>query len=79
MRVKARSADRRRWIAGYKAAWRVGRKARRRAKVGVVAARGAEWRRGVYYRQNHTEFFSGNNRLTPRQRRRVIHKENAAR
>lgn len=65
------------WSAGH----RLGRKARRRAVavVGVVAARDAEWRRSVYYRQNDTEFFSGNNRLTPRQRRRVTHKENAAR
>lgn len=77
--MKARGIGRRRKIAGYKAAWRVSRKARRRAKVGIVAARDAEWRRGVYYRQNHTKFFSGSNRLTPRQRRRVTHKENAAR
>lgn len=33
----------------------------------------------LYYRQNGTESYYGTNRLTPRQRRRVVHKENAAR
>lgn len=72
--MKARGVGRLRMIASYRAAVRLGRKARRRAVVGTVAAHDAYWRRAVYYRQNGTE-----NRLTPRQRRRIIHKENAAR
>lgn len=79
--MKARGIGRRRKIAGYKAAWRVGRKARRRAVIREVAAQSAEWRTTVYRNQNRVwgaRNTSGDG-LTPRQRRRVTHKENAAR
>lgn len=52
---------------------RVSPKARRRARHAQVVAIDSYLRRAVYYRQNGCE------RLTPRQRRRVLHKENAGR
>lgn len=72
--MKTRGVGQKRRIAGYKAAWRIGRKIRRRATVNdQVAAKDTYMRRAVYYRQNGCE------RLTPAQRRRVQHKENAGR
>jgi hypothetical protein len=52
---------------------RISRKARRIARHRKVAALAADLRRQVYYRQNRCE------RLTPAQRRRIRHKENAGR
>jgi hypothetical protein len=52
---------------------RISRKARRLARHRKVAALAADLRRQVYYRQN------GSERLTPAQRRRILHKENAGR
>ncbi len=60
-------------LAGYSAARRISPKARRRARHRKVVAIDSYLRRAVYYRQNGCE------RLTPRQRRRVLHKENAGR
>ena len=60
-------------INGWRAASRISGKARRRARHREVAAIASDLRRAVYYRQNGCE------RLTPRQRRRVQHKENAGR
>lgn len=53
--------------------FRMSRKARRAHRHRQVAAIAEDLRRQVYYRQNGVE------RLTPRQRRRVLHKTNAGR
>lgn len=53
--------------------FRLSRKARRVSRHRQAAALDAHLRRQAYYRQNGCE------RLTPRQRRRVQHKENAGR
>lgn len=60
-------------MQGYRAATRLSRKARSRARHHEVDALDQYKRRATYYRQNGCE------RLTPRQRRRVLQKENAGR
>ncbi len=52
---------------------RLSRKARRAIRHSEVAAMTSDLRAEVYYRQN------GARRLTPAQRRRIRHKENAGR
>lgn len=60
---------------------RISRKARRRAIHSRVAALAAELRRNSYLTQNrvHGAQDAGSDGLTPRQRRRIRHKENAGR
>lgn len=72
-------ASRRRRIGIIK--FRQSRKARRQAVHSEVAARGTEWRLTTYRNQNRINGVRGTagDGLTPRQRRRVAHKENAAR
>jgi hypothetical protein len=79
--MRARGVGGRRLFAAYRAAKRVSPRARRIARHAEVLAMASDLRRQLYVTQNqiHGAKGTGPDGLTPTQRRRIRHKENAGR